>query len=216
MWGINDIIKGVDELLRRGSFVSFALASAVLAAAVVFALLARFDPDNFAVPYRTYGIWFWLESAFLFVFAAFLRVRERGKKSVNIVPVEHQCDASAPRQPDGSVHTHLSCHFDVFNLTNAPIRLPQVRLIKPRPRARVSLSVMTVQQHQGSCFGDYQIPAGCETAGHAIIFIDADLTDAIRRKGVVLKIGDHLNRWHKVRVRDVRIMPSAPAPIRPI
>lgn len=207
------ILKAVLELLRRSSVVSYALASACLAAALTFFALSRIDPDSFRVTYGSYGVWFWLGAVVLCVLGSFLRFREQYANSVHFVPDDHRCFAHLAVQPDGRTFTQISGHFQVFSRVDHAVRLLQVRLARPYLATKIVSPVVFVRSQNSNTYGSKHLVPGNAANKEAVSgsevgithFYVGDITPGIRRKGIVLEISDHLGNWHKVKLPHLNI-----------
>src|SRR5229473_1466318 len=101
------------------------------------------DPNGFRTEW---GIWVWIEAVGFSVLAltrgieagitAYLEHRrnKKARQALRLVPRHHQCWWHLAKQRDESLVSQITVDVEAANLTDRPVRVVKVRLIRPRAK----------------------------------------------------------------------------------
>jgi len=201
-----DLAKTIPELLTklldRGHLLWWPLAIGSLLGFAVLAALSLTGPPPFLETDKTVSLWLLIASIIFGTLAVVKHYQDRTAKTVKLFPDKHQSMYHGPvKQPDGSLTTQITIDFQVFNITDKLIWLPDVTLIRPRSHAPFLNKMVALKGRHGR---QYELSPH-STAGAVVhITIQADLTKQIARKGVIVSIKDQFGHGHKIKLPKIR------------
>jgi hypothetical protein len=205
-----DLGKPLTELAKlwdESRFLKFLLWALAVASFLGFVVLAVIGPTQFpsfneanwaASP------WLLLASILFAVLALVKHYQERTIQTVELFPDEGQSFYHGPiKQTDGSITTQISIRFEVFNLTDKSIWLPDVTVIRPRSHAPVRMKHVSLKDQSSNFHGGYELPPHGKTRGSVDLMIQQDLTKQIARKGVAVVIKDQFGHRHTIKLLNI-------------
>jgi hypothetical protein len=130
--------KWIEPLLRlRDRSVPLLIALALICA-IAFGILAVcwfFVIEDAASAFRAYGHWFAIGAVMFGILAGARIIEQRRSKTVHLIAEEQQSFWGQSRQPDGRITTQFAFRLRASNLTDKPIRLLDLRLLRPPVRS---------------------------------------------------------------------------------
>jgi hypothetical protein len=203
-----DPTKASAELARlwdRGSLLLWALAIASFLGFVVLAALALTGSPTFVQANDTASPWLLLASILFATFAGIRQYQERTIQTVQLFPDEQQSFYHGPiKQTDGTITTQIGIQFEVFNLTDKSIWLPDVTVIGPWSHAPVRIKNVSLKDQSSNMHGCYELPPHGRTSGSVHLMLQEDLTEQIARGGVSVTIRDQFGHRHKIKLPNIR------------
>ena len=194
-----DPIKASTEIARlwdRGSILLWTFAIAAFCCFVVLSAIALTGLPSFVQANNTISPWLLLASIIFAIFAALKYLQERTVKTIRLFPIEDQSFCHRAPQKDGSVHTQISIHMEVSNISEKSIWLPDFKLLRPKTDAPVLVKRIIL--------GQEPLPPGEKAEGQLLLIIQTDLTAKIVRRGISLYIQDQLGHRHKLNIPYIR------------
>ena len=206
---MSEFAKSLSELPKlwdRGHILLWALAIGSFLGFAVLAALALTGSPAFVEANKTASPWLLLASILFVVLAALKHYQERTIQTIRMFPNELQSTYSGPhKQNDGSVTTQISIKFEVFNVTDKSIWLPDVQLLRPRSYAPVRMRHVLLKDQLSRVHDPrHELPPGARTPGSVHIIIEGDLTEQIAYGGVVVSIKDQFGHKHKIKLPNIR------------
>src|SRR5690348_8134235 len=125
-------IATLERLWSRSRLLLWALAAASLVAFVRLAIAARLDATTFGPAARSATSWLLPLGLGLLVLACFRSYHDIRNPPVRLVPTESQFFCHVNTQTDGRLTTQIAGHFEIYNLSDQPIVLTDVRVVRPR------------------------------------------------------------------------------------
>ena len=196
-----DPAKASAEIARvwdRGSTVLWPVAIASFSGFVVLSALALTRSPPYVQANNIASPWFLIVSIGFAIFAVLKQYQERTVQTVHLFPIEVQSFCHRAVQNDGSVTTQIAIHMEVFNISEKPIWLPDVKLLRPKTHAPVLVKIITIGEEHLS------LPPGEKAEGQVLLIIQADLAPEIVRRGISLYIQDQLGHKHKLKLPNIR------------
>jgi hypothetical protein len=139
------------------------------------------------------------------VFASLRQYQERTVQTVSLFPYEIQSTYHGPiKQADGTITTQIGIRFEVFNLTDKSIWLPDVKLLRPRSHASIRIKVVFLKDQSSDFVGPYELPPHAKTRGSVDVMIQEDLTAQIAKRGVTVLIMDQFGHKHTIKLPKIR------------
>src|SRR5262249_35923155 len=185
-----DLGKSVTEITKlwdRSHILLWALAIGSFLGFVVLAAVALTGSPQFVEANKTISPWLLLASIGFATLATLKHYQDRTIQTVKLFPNERQSFYHGPiKQTDGSITTQIAIRFEVFNLTDKSIWLPDVTVTRPRSHAPVRMKLVSLQDQSSSLHGGYELPPHAKTHGAVDLMIQGDLTEQISRKGVAI------------------------------
>jgi hypothetical protein len=204
-----DLAKAVPELLTklwdRSHLLWWALSIGSFLGFAVLAAIALTGSPAFVEVNKTASPWLLLASIIFATFAVVKHFEKRTIQTVKLFPDERQSFYHGPtKQIDGSTTTHIGIRFEVFNVSDKSIWLPDVTLIRPRSHAPVRVKHVSLKDQSSDYYGPYELPPGAKTRGSVDLMIQEDLTEQIARTGVVVSINDQFGHGHKIKLPKIK------------
>jgi hypothetical protein len=198
------ILTELPKLWDRGSLLLWALAIGSFLGFAVLAALALTGSPTLVQANDTWSRWLLPASILLGVLALAKQYQERTIQTVKLFPDERKSYYLGPfKQTDGSINTQIVLTFDVFNLTDKSIWLPEVTLIRPRSHAPVRVKAVSLKDQSSDLYGGYELPPHGKTRGVVNVMIQEDLTQQIAREGVAVSIKDQFGHRHKIKLLSI-------------
>ena len=194
----------IRRLWDSGSFLLWALAIGAFGGFVVLAATALTGSPPFVEANHLASPWLLLASIAFAAFALLKHYQERSRQTVRLVPDETRCFYNRAVQNDGRVNTQIAIRMYVFNITDKPIWLSDVKLLRPKCHAPMLVKHVTLQHQSANYHGPYELPAGAKTDGSVHLIIQEDLTNQIARLGIKLSIEDQFGHRHKINLPNLR------------
>jgi hypothetical protein len=202
-----DLGKSLTEITRlwdRSHILLWALAIGSFLGFVVLAAMALTGSPPFVEANKQVSPWLLLASVILATLAALKYYQDRSIQTVKFFPNEQQSIYHGPiKQTDGSITTQISIRFEVFNLTDKSIWLPDVTVIRPRSHAPVRMKLLLLKDQPSNVHGGYELPPHGKTRGSVELMIQEDLTRQIARKGVAVAIKDQFGHRHTIKLLNI-------------
>ena len=202
-----DLGKSLTEITRlwdRSHILLWALAIGSFLGFVVLAAMALTGSPQFVEANKTISPWLLLASIGLATLAALKHYQDRTIQTVKFFPNEHQSFYHGPiKQTDGSITTQIAIRFEVFNLTDKSIWLPDVTVTRPRSHAPVRMKHVSLRDQSSNFHGGYELPPHGKSDGSVDLMIQGDLTDQIARKGVAVAIKDQFGHRHTIKLLNI-------------
>jgi len=197
-------VATLERLWNRSGILLTALSTACLAAFVALVIAARFAPTTFDAASQSTEVWLLPLGISLAVLATFRKVYERNHPALRIVPTENQFFVHSAKQKDGRMTAQIAGHFEVYNLTDKPIVLTDVRSIKPRIHGKLVTKLVNVEDTQSAYWGRYAVPPRMMVRGSFMLIAYEDLSERGPEMDVTVRVSDQFGRWHKITVEGVR------------
>jgi hypothetical protein len=203
---IGELLKTiVDDLLHLESRYLLALGIGGLCAVAVLVLSAHIEPDTFHTGAQNLAATVLVFSVIVLILAGFQRYAEQHIRTLEFTAYGHECWAHVSTQLDGRITTQIVCDLKVFNLTGETRWLTEIRLRRPKTRARILIHMIDAQQQDGNYYGGYGIPPRGNTEARGHMIVDADLSRWIDKRGIVLEIADQNKHWHTLKFPNARV-----------
>lgn len=183
----------------------WAIAVASFCATAGLYIAGRIDAVTFGATTQSSVAWLLPLGLMTLVLAGFRTYYERSRPPVRFVAQNQQSFLHVQKQQDGSFTTQIVARFEVLNLSQSPIYLPEIKLIKPRTQAEIIQKTFITRQHDGVMFGRNVIPPGHATDASADIIFRSDIIGSSHDVNIKLKISDQFGRWHRATIRHIRI-----------
>ena len=198
----------LERLWNKSELLLWALATACLVAFLALVIAARFDAQTFGPAAQSSNHWLLPIGLALLVLAGFKTYHEKTHPPVRLVPREQQCFFGVTTQKDGRMTVQISGHFQIYNLSDQPLVLTEVRAIRPRITGQfIDRSVMVRGRDRDTYSGRHAIAPREAGDGSFHLFAFQDFSAAPREVKVAVKISDQFGRWHKLAIRRVRRVP---------
>ena len=157
-----DLGKSLTEITRlwdRSHILLWALAIGSFLGFVVLAAMALTGSPPFVEANKQVSPWLLLASVILATLAALKYYQDRSIQTVKFFPNEQQSIYHGPiKQTDGSITTQISIRFEVFNLTDKSIWLPDVTVIRPQSHAPIRMKHVSLKDQSSNFHGGYELP----------------------------------------------------------
>ena len=203
---IETIQRMVSDLLRLPSRLLIVVGIAGLLATCGLSLLAHVDAAiSSSGIAATMIVVVFVFSTFALVLGIGGPIGERFRRTLDFAPFGHGCWAHVVTQRDGRATTQIVCELHVSNCTEDTRLLTDVRLVRPRTRARFFDHTIFVQQQNGHCYGPYPIPPRGRTDARGHLIVDADLDRGITRHGITVEIAEQDGHRHRLKFPDARV-----------
>jgi hypothetical protein len=129
---------------------------------------------------------------------AFLLYRKR--KILNITLHENESWWCLAKQKDGSFATQLSIKVNLGNISDSPISILKVRLIKPKILGRVFHSVVFLPKEGCASYSnDHKIPSRATVKASIEIMVEGIFVTEKKKLKVVLGITDEFGTEHRLK-----------------
>jgi hypothetical protein len=203
-----DPVTASAEMARlwdRSHTLLWALAIGSFAGFIVLAAIALTGSPAFVEANKTASPWLLLASILFAALAALKHYQERTIQTVKLFPDEgHSLYHGPITQTDGSLTTQIDIRFEVFNISDKSIWLPNLKLLRPKSRAPVLTKAVALKDQSSRLHGCYELPPGARTPGSVHLMIQEDLTNQIAHGGVKLWIEDQFGHRHKLNLPSLR------------
>jgi hypothetical protein len=194
----------LTKLWDRSHLLSWALAIGSFLGFAILAALALTGSPTFVDANNTASPWLLLASIIFATFAVIKNYEKWSVQTVKLFPDEQQSIYYGPiKQADGSITTQISVRFEVFNVTDKSIWLPDVTLVRPRSYAPIRMNGVLLKDQSSNLYGPYELPPHERTSGSVLLMIEEDLMDQIARKGVAVIIKDQFGHRHKLKLSKI-------------
>jgi hypothetical protein len=217
MSGVGEFVDKTGDLIlrlwERGQNFLWAVASA--GAAVFLILLAGwwFGIGNGADLFEAYAFPALILAIVGGIFGVWRKLEDRPKPTVFLIAEVGQSFWAQSRQSDGRVTTQFCLRMQATNLTNGPIKLSGVRLIRPRiKRSDDELARHVITQHpENDVYGfDFPIMPKAVSKASCVLIVDRPIGDLGTSITAVAAVSDQHGRWHKVKFEKLRGMNQGP------
>jgi hypothetical protein len=203
----------VLRLWERGEKFLWSLTAA---SAAVFAILCGgwfFRLGTVPAVFQSYGLLTLLLTVGLGILAGFRTWDGRPPKTVHLIADDFQSFWSQSRQKDGRITTQFCFRMKVTNLTDGPIVLSTLRLLKPRLRRdddELARHILT-RHTSANVYGfDNPIVPGAISRASCDIIVDRPIGKAGRKITAIAAISDQRGRWHKLKFEKLRSVNDKP------
>ncbi len=185
---------------RQGKWFLRGVAAAAAALAALVLPTARFMGGMSAEVFAKSELSAWGIFVVFVALAVFRTWEDRPSKTVHMIADEAQSFWGQARQSDGHVWTTFNLHMQATNLSDHPILLTRLRLLKPRIRGGDNVPrYVATRNPQEETFSDNPIPSGETFAAHCLLVIDRPIGKINRDIALVAEISDERGTRHKVR-----------------
>lgn len=197
-------VATLERLWSRSQLLLWALATACIVAFIALAVAAHFDPTTFGATAQSANAWLLLFGAALLVLAGFRTSYEKRQRGLRIVPHEQQFFWGTPKYGDGRIAIQIAGHFEVYNLSDQPIVLAEVRPIKPHITGEFMDRSVHLRDPRSEYVGDYAIPPRSRGEGSFHMFAFQDFSSQGPQMDIVVKVADQFGRWYRIKLPRVR------------
>jgi hypothetical protein len=202
--------KAGDLILRlwdRGQYFFWAVASVGTAILAVLSAGWWFGLGNAPDLFRAYGFPALILALCGAVFGIWRKLEDRSKPSLSLIPDEAQSFWAQSRQQDGRVTTQFCFRMQATNLTDEPVKLSALKLIRPRIKRGVNelaRHVMT-RHHADNVYGfEFAITPKSISKTSCDIILDKPVGKPGATITAVVAVSDQRGRWHKVKFQKLR------------
>jgi hypothetical protein len=208
--------KTGDLILRlweRGQNFLWAVASAGAAVFVILLAGWRFAIGNGADLFEAYGFLALMVAIVGGTFGVWRKLEDRPKPTVFLIAEVDQSFWAQSRQTDGRVTTQFCLRMQATNLTDGPIKLSGVRLIRPRiKRTDNELARQVITEHpENNIYGlEFSIMPKAVSNASCVLIVDRPIGEPGTSITAVAAVSDQHGRWHKVRFEKLRGMNQGP------
>jgi hypothetical protein len=166
-------------------------------------------PDVF----QNYGLLLLLSTVGLGILAGFRTWDGVPPKTVHLIADDFQSFWSQSRQKDGRITTQFCFRMKVTNLTDGPIVLSTLRLLKPRLRRdddELARHILTRHPIANVYGFDNPIVPGAISRASCDIIVNRPIGKSGRKITAVVAISDQRGRWHKLKFEKLRAVNDKP------
>lgn len=197
------------QLWERSVSLLGALAAVCAATCAILAVCWFFEIGGAAAAFPAYGPWLAIGAFAFGILSGAKIIEQRLSKTVHLMADDRQSFWSQTRQTDGEVTTQFVFRMRATNLTDKPILLSTVRLLRPRIRRRdheIARHIFT--RHPGpnsNLYGsEYPISPGGTSSASSDIIVDRPIGRLGQAITAVVAVSDQFGRWHKVKFEKLR------------
>lgn len=120
------------------------------------------------------------------------------------MPIENQFYVHPAKQQDGRMTVQIVGRFEIYNLSDQPIVLIDVKPIKPRITGKLINRLINVQDTNSQYSGRYPVPPYTMGNGSFMLIAYQDFSSRGSEVDVVVKVSDQFGRSHKIAVKHAR------------
>jgi hypothetical protein len=207
--------KAGDLILRlweRGQNFLWAVATVGAAVFVILSTGWWFGLGNGPDLFKTYGLPALMVAVGGVIFGVWRKLNDRPKATVYLIADEAQSFWGQSRQPDGRVTTQFCFRMQVTNLTDEPITLSTLKLVRPRTkRSDNELARHVITRHPTDNMYSFEFPILPKAISRAScdFIIDRPIGEPGKTITAVA-ISDQRGRWHKVKFEKLRSVNQGP------
>ncbi len=217
MSAVEEFVDKTGDLILRlwdhGQNFFWAVASA---GAVIFLILSAgwwFGLGAGPALFGTYGFPALILAAVGGIFGIWRKLQDRPKPTVYLIPEDGQSFWAQSRQKDGRVTTQFCFRMQATNLTDEPIKLSALRLIRPHiRRSDDDLARHVLTRHPDNNVYGFEFPIMPKAVSQAScdIIIDRPIGKPGSRITAIVGVSDQRGQWHNVKFRKLRSLNQTP------
>ena len=147
------------------------------------------------------------------IFGIWRKLQDRPKPTVYLIPEDGQSFWAQSRQKDGRVTTQFCFRMQATDLTDEPIKLSALRLIRPRiRRSDDDLARHVLTRHSDNNVYGFEFPIMPKAVSQAScdIIIDRPIGKPGSRITAIVGVSDQRGQWHNVKFRKLRSLDQTP------
>ena len=208
--------KAGDVILRlweRGQNFFWAVASVGVAAFIILSAGWWFALGSGPDLFKAYGLPALVVAVGAGILGIWRKLEDRPKPTVHLIADQSQSFWGQSRQKDGRVTTQFCFRMQVANLTDEPIKLSTLRLIRPHlKRSDDVLAQHVFTRHPTDNMYSFEFPVLPKAISRAScdVIINRPIGKPGKTITAVVAVSDQRGQWHKVKFEKLRSVNQGP------